>query len=160
RTAAANGYSNDGVTSAVTVNIPPTSGNFAGKAGHAEVIVQFKQARGFSAIFGSGTLPVKARAVARGWPGNIGILILDPHPTVAAQIVGNINIKNNGQIYVNSDNTVVNDEFKGYSGAGGAYLESTANLTCGGINILGKLSKETGSTLAYTGGGGLKTGVG
>src|SRR5271170_1521471 len=32
--AAANGYSNDGVTSVVTVNIPPKSGSFAGQANY------------------------------------------------------------------------------------------------------------------------------
>src|SRR5262245_50793174 len=34
-----NGYSNDGETSTVVVNIPPASGAYAGKAGYAEVIV-------------------------------------------------------------------------------------------------------------------------
>jgi len=38
--AAANGYANDGTTSVVTVNVPPTSGAFAGKAEFAAVIVQ------------------------------------------------------------------------------------------------------------------------
>lgn len=159
-TAAANGFNNDGVNSVVTVNIPPKSGNFVGVAGYAEVIVQNNQKRRFSNIFGSGRLPVKARAVGCGLPGNIGILILDPTITVAAQIVGNINIQNGGQIYCNSNNTVLNDEFKGYGKVGGVYLESTANLTCGGINVVGSLSQETGSTLKYTNGGGLQTGVG
>jgi uncharacterized membrane protein len=108
-TASANGYSNDGVTSVVTVNIPPKSGNFVGKAGYAEVIIQFNQKRNFSSIFGSGSLPVKARAVARGNPGNIGILILDPHLQGALEIRGNVNILNGGQLYSNSDNTNPND---------------------------------------------------
>src|SRR5580704_13248954 len=47
-TASANGYTNDGTTSVVTVNIPPTSGNFSGKVGYAEVIIKFNQKRGFS----------------------------------------------------------------------------------------------------------------
>lgn len=62
-TAKANGFNNDGETNTVTVNIPPRSGNFKGKAGYAEVIIQFNQKRGFSSIFGSGDLPVTARAV-------------------------------------------------------------------------------------------------
>src|SRR4051794_13672683 len=37
--ASANGYSNDGSRSIVTVNIPPSSGSYANKAGHVEVIV-------------------------------------------------------------------------------------------------------------------------
>src|SRR5207245_2293908 len=52
-TAAANGFNNDGVTSVVSVSIPPASGPFKGKAGYAEVIVQFNQSRGFSSLFGS-----------------------------------------------------------------------------------------------------------
>src|SRR5205823_4884141 len=40
--AAANGYANDGVTSIVTVNIPPAAGAFAGKAEYAEVIAEYR----------------------------------------------------------------------------------------------------------------------
>ena len=43
--AAANGYTNDGVTSVVTVNIPPTSGIAKDKAGNAEVIIQLNRRR-------------------------------------------------------------------------------------------------------------------
>jgi hypothetical protein len=101
--AAANGYSNDGSTSVVTVNIPPTSGNFAGKAGYAEVIIQFNQQRGFSGIFGSATIPVRARAVARGlWtPFNDGIIIL--HPTAPSALFAN----GNGTVSVKSSNIIV-----------------------------------------------------
>src|SRR5262249_18212732 len=59
--AAANGYSNDHVPSNVVVNIPPQTGPYTGKDGYVEVIVEYQQERAFSAIFGSGTLPVKAR---------------------------------------------------------------------------------------------------
>jgi hypothetical protein len=78
--AAANGFNNDGVTNTVTVNIPPKSGNFVGQSGYIEVIIQYNQKRGFSSIFGSGDLPVVARAVARGrWSAfNNGILVLNP----------------------------------------------------------------------------------
>lgn len=78
--AAKNGYANDGTTTAVTVNIPPTSGNYTGRAGYVEVIVQYNYPRGFSAIFDTSTIPVTARAVAVGAPiaANVGILVLDP----------------------------------------------------------------------------------
>jgi hypothetical protein len=77
--AAADGYANDGATSIVTVNIPPTSGPYANQAGCVEVIIQYNQPRAFSNIFGDGAIPVKARAVARAkWvPSNIGVLVLD-----------------------------------------------------------------------------------
>ncbi len=67
-TAAANGYS----SSYVTVNVASgtySEGANAGQAlpnGYAEVIVLGSQSRGFSSIFGVGSLSVHARAVARG----------------------------------------------------------------------------------------------
>jgi hypothetical protein len=64
--ASANGYSNDGTTSTVTVNIPPLSGNFQGKAGYAEVIATWIQKPGFSHILGGGNVSVSGRAVAQG----------------------------------------------------------------------------------------------
>jgi hypothetical protein len=77
--ASKNGYTNDGTTSDVTVNIPPASGIYKGTAGYAEVLVTFYQQRSFSTIFGSGAIPVRARAVARGaWVApNAGVLVLD-----------------------------------------------------------------------------------
>ena len=69
--ASANGYTNDGTTSTVTVNISPANysgGPNAGTTlppGYAEVIVTWYQQRFFSGIFGSGAIPVSARAVAR-----------------------------------------------------------------------------------------------
>jgi Flp pilus assembly protein TadG len=77
--AAGNGYTNDGTHSTVQVNIPPSSGAYSGKSGYAEVIVVYQQRRAFSNVLGSGTLPVRARAVARGaWVApNMGVLVLD-----------------------------------------------------------------------------------
>src|SRR5581483_10444306 len=77
--AANNGYTNDQTNSIVTVHIPPESGQYQGKRGYAEVIVEFKQSRSFSNLFGSGRIPVKGRAVALGMPlaGDVGILVLD-----------------------------------------------------------------------------------
>src|SRR6185437_755387 len=77
--ASANGYTNDGVNSIVTVNIPPQSGIYAGKAGYAEVIVTKNVSRAFSRIWADTPIPVVARAVARGaWVSpNAGVLILN-----------------------------------------------------------------------------------
>src|SRR5271166_5840892 len=72
--AAANGYTNDGTTSKVTVNISPakySGGPNAGTTlppGYAEATVTWYQQRFFSEIFGSGAIAVSARAVARGVP--------------------------------------------------------------------------------------------
>ena len=145
-TAAANGYSNDGTTNTVTVHFPPSSGNFSGKAGYVEVIIQLNQSRFFSGIFGSGTLPVKARSVAGGQPGNIGILMLNrTNLPMSGQVGGDVNILNGGQVYINSTNV------------GAFRVESGGNLTTGGINITGGLVNN--GTITYTGGGVLRTGM-
>ncbi|HET6882985.1 MAG TPA: pilus assembly protein TadG-related protein [Pirellulales bacterium] len=139
--AAGNGYNNDGTSSVVTVNIPPTSGNYVGKAGYAEVIVQYNQKRGLSGIFGASALPVSARAVAKGITGNIGILILDPSINDSCEIDGNVNILSGGQIYVNS------------TASGSCVLANTAKLSCGGLNLAGTL--QSSGSVSYTNGGGL-----
>lgn len=142
-TASANGFNNDGVNSVVTVNIPPQSGNFVGKAGYAEIIVQVNQKRGLSGIFGSTSLPVSARAVAKGITGNIGILILDQSQMDVCEIDGNVNILNGGQIYVNS------------TAPWSTVLADTAKLSCGGLNLEGTLANF--GKVTYTNGGGLSS---
>jgi hypothetical protein len=56
-----------------------------------EVIVQYNQPRAFSNIFGSGDIPVKARAVARGMWNQLqdGILVLDPTSSGSLTAGGN-----------------------------------------------------------------------
>ncbi|HZV05302.1 MAG TPA: pilus assembly protein TadG-related protein [Gemmataceae bacterium] len=82
-TAAANGFNHDGVQSTVTVSVSPSayqSGPNAGKklpAGYVEVNLQYNADRLFSGMFGSGTIPVRARAVARGiWGADSNGVIL------------------------------------------------------------------------------------
>lgn len=137
-TAAANGYSNDSVTSVVTVNQPPKSGSYAGKLGYVEVIVQYNQERGFSNIFGSGSIKVTARAVANGSPGDIGILILNKHLQGALEIRGNVNVQHAGTLWSNSDNTTPNDAAS--QGANGSvYVGSGATLKAGTVNVFKSL---------------------
>jgi len=128
--AAENGYSGDGVRSTVTVRTYPETylggpnvGNEIPK-GYCEVSVQYNQPRYFSAIFGSGDLPIPARAVARGsWaPSNIGIHVLDLHKPSSLYGNGNALVEVNGaKVIVNSDSpeaatsnglTMKADEFK------------------------------------------------
>ncbi len=106
-TAAANGYA-DGVGGCtVTVNIPPQGGVFAGKAGHAEIIIAHVQPRYFSQVFGTDQIPYGARAVSRGRRGGINnaIICLDPSGKGALNAGGNGSVTVTGSpIQVNSNN--------------------------------------------------------
>jgi Flp pilus assembly protein TadG len=91
KNAAANGYTNDGVTSTVQVHIPPLSGGSIGQPGYAEVTVQLNQPRFFSAIWDSTPIAVTARSVARGRWGaiNHAIILLDPTKQGSLASTGN-----------------------------------------------------------------------
>ncbi len=106
--ASANGYSNDGVTSTVTVHNPPVSGPYKGQAGYVEVIVQYNLTRFFSGnIGGSGTLPIQARAVAQGaWISvNAGVMVLDLSGQGTLSTQGNgAFTESGGPVIVNSNN--------------------------------------------------------
>jgi hypothetical protein len=114
-TAAANGYTNDGTTSEVTVNIPPKSGPYEGKRCYVEVLVLYHESRTFSSIFGSGTIPVTGRAVALGSAiaADVGILVLDPDDK------GAFNAQGSGVTTVTDTPIVVNSVHDQGSIAGG-----------------------------------------
>jgi hypothetical protein len=111
-TASANGY--NGGNSVVTVNLNPANyqgGPNAGKQvppGYVEVIVTYNQARFFSNLWGSGNIPVSARAVARGeWvAASPGLLLLDPTASGALDATGNGDVTvTNGSIVVDSSSS-------------------------------------------------------
>jgi hypothetical protein len=111
--ASANGFSNDGTSSVVTVRTSPQTylgGPNKGTAlprGYVEVTVQRNQSRYFSAIIGSGAIPVSARAVARGkWePALVGIHVLDLHEPSALRATGGGSggVSGGAAVIVNSD---------------------------------------------------------
>ena len=127
-TAKADGYSNDGSTNKVTVNIPPKSGAFTGKAGYVEVIIAYNQTRYFSNVVGSGTIQAGARAVARGLytPSSPGILVLDPtdNNTLDVTASGGVTVTNHGSI---------TDDSK--SANGGLTITNTGNVTADTVNL-------------------------
>jgi hypothetical protein len=125
-TAAAMGFPNSG-NSTVTVNIPPASGAFAGQAGCAEVIIQWNQSRSFSNIFGPGSIPVSARAVAAGqWiPFNNGIIVLHPTAPSALNANGNGDVKvQNASVIVDSNNS------QAATTVGNAYVADPTKSIC------------------------------
>jgi hypothetical protein len=103
-----NGYSNDGASSVVTVNIPPKSGPYAGLNSYVEVLLKYNMPRGFSGVFGSGPLPINVRAVARGaWVSpNAGVLILNYTGKATLNAQGNgAFTETGGPVIVNSNNS-------------------------------------------------------
>ena len=111
--AAANGFNNDGIKSTVTVRTSPETylgGPNKGKAlpkGYVEVTVQYNQGRYFSNVIGAGTMPVVARAVARGkWePSFVGIHVLEMHDSASLTATGEstVTVSGGAAVIVNSD---------------------------------------------------------
>jgi hypothetical protein len=153
-TAKANGYTNDGTTSTITPNstdasgnplhgiwIPPISGNYVGNSNYVEVVVQWNQGRNFSSLFGSGSIPVRARAVATGLSGpysTAGILVLDPTGQGALSLSGIPKLNVNAPVVVDSNNTKA------------VVVSGTATLTAPTIDITGNYSLSGGATLTGT----------
>ena len=86
--AQANGFACDGVTSSITVNVPPASGPFANVAGHVEVILDANIAGSFSACVTSSTIGAAGRGVARGRRRTVGIVALASSGTGVQNING------------------------------------------------------------------------
>jgi Flp pilus assembly protein TadG len=110
--AAANGIANDGATSIVTVRTASQnyfSGSNAGAAvpeGYVEVTVEYNQGRYFSGVLASGSIPISARAVARGeWEAaDVAIHVLDLHRPGSLSATGESFATVSGaKIIVNSD---------------------------------------------------------
>ncbi len=93
----ANGYTNSNSTIIVRVNPAnylggPNAGTQV-HAGYAEVTVTYNQARFFNSIWGTGNIPVSARAVTRGeWvDATPAVLALDPTASGALTAKGSKN---------------------------------------------------------------------
>jgi len=116
-----NGYHNDAATTnpnpdTTTVNAynPPVTGPNTGRAGYIEVTVQYNQGRYFSWVLSlwpisanlSNTMPITARAVARGdWtPYHAGVLLLNYSGT-DLQDVGNGQLNINGGDFIIDSNS-------------------------------------------------------
>jgi Flp pilus assembly protein TadG len=137
--AAANGYTNDGTNSVVSVRTSPETyagGPNAGQVlpkGYVEVTVQYNQKRYFSAILGTGTIAITGRAVARGkWePAYVGIHVLDLHQSASLTATGESFVTVTGaSVIVNSDAS------DAATSTGGTLTASPFNIT-GGTSVSG-----------------------
>lgn len=129
RISAANGYP----ASAVTVHVPPQTGEFAGQAGHAEVVVCTALDASFGQVFTGQPLPVSARSVARGQPLKIGIIALRPSGADAFVNRAAAFALVNKPLIVNSDDPVA------FRHTGLAFVASRVDVT-GGASVGGLLS--------------------
>jgi Flp pilus assembly protein TadG len=134
-TATANGYTSSNST--IDVRLNPANykgGPNAGTqvpAGYAEVTVTYNQPRYFSALWGTTTIPVSARAVARGkWiAASPGILLLEPTGPGALTVTGN------GSVRVANAPIVVNDNSSSAittSGNNAVVTDSNSSILVGG----------------------------
>ena len=126
--AADNGFPVSSST-AVTVNVPPKSGPFTGKLGYAEVLITYQQPRYFSTIWGSSTIPVKARAVGWGYWGGTGngVIVLDPTAKNAldASGTGSVKVTGGAKFIVDSNHSEA------------ARVTGGGSMTAAGFNIVG-----------------------
>ncbi len=150
-TAAANGFSNDGAQSVVTVDVSPQSyqgGPNAGTTlprGYVEIIIQYNAGRTFSGIFGSGTIPIRARAVARGqWaPVSNTVVLLNLTASSVLSASGSASLLVNGGLQVNS------------SSPSAFNLSGKASVAASALNLnsaAGTLSPSLSSFLLESGG--------
>jgi Flp pilus assembly protein TadG len=82
------GYANGVKNVTLTVNQPPTTGNYTSALQAVEVIVSQPQPRLLSTLFGSGNVLITARAVALNNPGTDCVLGLDPTASSAVNVSG------------------------------------------------------------------------
>ena len=137
--ASQNGYTNDGTNTKVTVNIPPKSGPYTGMKSYTEVIVEYYHQRGFSSIFGTDKVTVRARAVSVGKPnsGEFGILVLDPDDKSA------FNANGGGNITVNRTPIIVNStSAEGSIAGGGVHVRAPSYFLTGNYTTSGGGSFE------------------
>jgi hypothetical protein len=129
KSASDNGFNNTG-DNTVVANVPPQSGPFKNKIGYAEVIVTYNQPRYFSAVWGSTSIPVVARAVAKGYWGGTGdgVIVLDPSVSGALGSQGGAAgiVTGGGTMIVDSNNASA-----ATAGGGGSFTADNFKITGG-----------------------------
>ena len=147
--ASQNGYTNDGTNTKVHVHIPPRSGPYAGMKSYAEVEVEYFHTRGFSSLFGTDKIPIRARAVSVGKPnsGEFGILVLDPDDKSAfnAGGGGTIEVKRT-PIIVNSSSSEGSIANGGTKISAPSYFLAGNYTTSGGGQFLGQMNLNSRAT--------------
>lgn len=165
-TAAANGFTNDDSQTTVIVRTSKTSpstylgGRNAGQTippGYIEVSIQYNATHLFSGVFGSGSSPICARAVARGrcspLPTNyLGVLALSLGSAGALNVADAGGLSVSGGIEVNSSSAttlslltsakvtatqfIFNPSMAGLGGGNGGVLEALSQVLGSALSLL------------------------
>ena len=138
------GYANGIGNVTVTVNQPPSTGSFTSSSQAVEVIITQPQARLMSALFGSGAVPVTARAVALGNVGTGCVLALDPTANPAVTVKGSTQLNLiNCNLYDNSN------------GGSALNVSGSATISAAMVGIVGGVSGASSITATN----GIRTGI-
>jgi hypothetical protein len=138
------GYANGVNNVTVTVNQPPTTGNYVSNPQAVEVIVGQPQARLLSALFGSNPVLITARAVAVPNAGTGCVLALNSTASPAVNVSGSNNLNLvNCNLYSNS------------SGHPSLNVSGSASVTANLIGVVGSVSGAGNITATN----GIRTGV-
>jgi Flp pilus assembly protein TadG len=141
---AAFGYANGANGVMVTVNQPPSSGNYTATPQAVEVLISQPQQRLLSALFGTDPVVISARSVALGNSGTGCVLALDPtaSPSVA--------VKGGAQL------SLINCNLYDNSGGGPALtVTGTASVSANMVSSVGTVSGASSITATS----GIRTGV-
>ena len=138
------GYANGIGNVTVTVNQPPSTGSFTSSSQAVEVIITQPQARLMSALFGSGAVPVTARAVALGNVGTGCVLALDPTANPAVTVKGSTQLN------------LINCNLYDDSNASSALnVSGSATISAAMVGVVGGVS----GTSSITATNGIRTGI-
>lgn len=138
-TAARYGYTGNGVDSTVTVNRPPGSGPFAGDSDFVEVVIRANLDSTFGQFFTRQKMAVEGRAVARGRPATVGVVVLHPSASNAFHVSGNGSFRvSNTRIRVNSTS---HNAF---------HVGDNATVSAESHHVVGGIQKSWGSNVTGT----------
>ena len=103
--AARNNFDDNDADITITVNIPPTGGNYAGVANHAEVLIEEDVRTYFAGVFGANEVSVRSRAVTGliKW-GDACVIALEETRAHSMTITGTATLAAGCGVQVNSRN--------------------------------------------------------
>ena len=142
--AAANGFTDGVASTTVSVNQPPTSGNYTSNSSAIEVIVSRQQARLISSLFLSGnTQTISARAVAVPLTEPVCVMALNPSSSGTINASGGAIVTANGCDFRNNSSSTTDTTLSGGAviNARSAYLTGNDSLSGGSsITVTGTLN--------------------